>query len=119
VSARRLWLPLLVAAAIPAVHFALKSMREPAPAGAPFVEPAMTAALAAPPAANPISLKRMSINAAEEADLVAIPGIGMKFAANILAARPPEGFADWDEVDRISGVGPARLRQLQERFTLP
>jgi DNA uptake protein ComE-like DNA-binding protein len=113
VNAKRLWLPLVVVAIIPAGHYLIKSVRQNVSA------PALSAPDVNSTFAGPVVPQTISLNAAGEAELVAISGIGTKFAQNILAARPPEGFANWDEVDSISGVGPARLRQLQERFTLP
>jgi DNA uptake protein ComE-like DNA-binding protein len=50
---------------------------------------------------------------------VAIPGIGTKFAERFLSDRPAGGFTTWEQVDQVKGVGPSRLKQLQERFELP
>ena len=61
----------------------------------------------------------MSLNQATADDVADLPGIGMAFAGTLIGSRPPTGYRSWDEVAEVKGVGPARLRLLQERFTVP
>ena len=103
-SAKRLILPFLVAALIPAVYWlgGFRGTGEPLPPEDPFPTP--------PP---------ISLNVATAEDLAALPGIGMIIAGRVIEARPPDGFPGWEEVSAVSGIGPSRLRLLQEHFTLP
>jgi len=50
-----------------------------------------------------------------EADLARLPGVGAVAARALVQARP---FRGWDEVDAVRGVGPARLRLLQQATEL-
>lgn len=103
-NAKTLWVPALLIAMIPVVHYAA-SRREPVlPAGLPE---------------KPLAPPRKSLNDATSQDIAALPGIGTEFAVRLIAARPPAGFADWGQVDAVKGVGEARLKLLQERFDLP
>jgi competence protein ComEA len=54
------------------------------------------------------------LNTANETELAQIPGIGQRAAEALIAARPNSGFASWEEVDAVSGVGAARLAVLQK-----
>ena len=103
-NAKRLLLPLALAAAIPLVY----SLRGG--------EPAADAPL---PTAAPFEIQRIPLNLATPEELTEVPGIGTRFAENILAARPADGFTTWEQVEQVRGVGPARLRLLQEHFSLP
>jgi len=58
---------------------------------------------------------RLSLNDAEEAELARLPGVGAAAAHALVQARP---FSRWEEVDAVKGVGPARLRRLQETTEL-
>ncbi len=58
---------------------------------------------------------RLALNRAEEADLARLPGVGATLARALVQARP---FSRWDEVDAVKGVGPARLRALQQATEL-
>lgn len=91
---------------IPVGHYALR------PELAEVTPPAAADAAKLTPA-------KKSLNDAALQDLVDLPGIGTKFAESLLGARPSAGFQSWAEVDAVKGVGAARLRLLQERFTLP
>jgi hypothetical protein len=59
------------------------------------------------------------LNGASETEVAQIPGIGQRAAKALIAARPYSGFASWDEVDAVSGVGAARLAVLQKVSALP
>ena len=66
----------------------------------------------APPPAVRVALGlRLPLNRAAEGDLARIPGVGAVVARALVQARP---FRSWDEVDAVPGVGPARLRTLQQ-----
>jgi hypothetical protein len=104
VNAKRLILPFLLAALIPAVYWL--GGRDSTGAALPPDDPFPT-----PP---PISLNLATIE-----DLVALPGIGTNIAGRVLEARPADGFQSWEQVGAVSGIGPSRLRLLQETFTLP
>jgi competence protein ComEA len=57
-----------------------------------------------------ISNERINLNTASLAQLEALPGVGPKFAARLIAGRPYSGFED---VDRVKGVGPKMLEKLK------
>lgn len=104
-NAKSLVAPIVLAAAIPAGHYALRPKLAPA----------------APPAAAEVARlapAKIPLNDATLQDLMALPGIGTSFAEALLEARPAAGFRSWAEVDAVKGVGAARLKLLQERFTL-
>lgn len=53
---------------------------------------------------------------------MAVSGIGATLADLILQERMnrgPRGFRSWNQVDQISGIGPSRLKTLQDHFLLP
>jgi len=69
-----------------------------------------------PPASRRIALGlRLPLNRASEADLAGVPGVGSVAARALVQARP---FRSWDEVDSVKGVGPARLRTIQQATEL-
>lgn len=55
----------------------------------------------------------LDLNRVGEADLALVPGLGAEVAARLVAARPDGGFSTWAEVDRVEGIGPARMELLQ------
>ena len=58
---------------------------------------------------------RINLNDATADDLVLVPGVGPVLAKALLAARAERrGFRSWDEVNAVTGVGPAKLRALQQ-----
>lgn len=60
----------------------------------------------------------VSINSADEAALDALPGIGPVTAARIVAERESSGpFASIDDLNRVSGVGPATIEALRDAAT--
>jgi len=82
------------------------------------------AALRVPPSVSPpvrIAVPRrtpvglVNINTAEAPALEALPGVGPATSRAIVAARP---FAAVDELRRVRGIGPARLRRLRPFVTV-
>jgi competence ComEA-like helix-hairpin-helix protein len=62
---------------------------------------------------------RIDFNQAQVEDLIAIHGIDGERARRIVAYRSQHGpFHDWDEVERIPGVGPALTERLRHETTL-
>ena len=58
---------------------------------------------------------RVNLNDATADDLVLVPGVGPTLAKALLAARAERrGFRSWEEVNAVTGVGPAKLRALQQ-----
>jgi competence protein ComEA len=74
---------------------------------------------AGPPGASLTVGQRIDLNRASEKELQLLPGVGPALARAILEARAHFGkFSTWDDVDAISGVGPAKLRRLQQSASL-
>ncbi len=70
----------------------------------------------APPDAVRVALGlRLPLNRAAEAELARLPGVGPAAAHALVQARP---FRSWEQVDAVKGVGPARLRTLQQATEL-
>lgn len=66
------------------------------------------------PAGQALTLRqKFDCNTASEADFALVPGIGPSLARELVAARDA-GWATWEEIDAVTGVGVARLRALQE-----
>lgn len=54
------------------------------------------------------------LNRVDEAFLVGVSGIGPELASRIVRHRSRQaGFRDWPDVEAIEGIGPAKLRALQ------
>jgi competence protein ComEA len=70
---------------------------------------------AQPSAAQKLTLgAKIDLNRASEADLAAIDGVGPALAKALVSAREAQGgFKNWDEVDKVPGVGPARIEGLK------
>ncbi len=58
----------------------------------------------------------LNLNQATLEELLALPGVGEKTAAAIVAARP---FASFDALDAVPGIGPATLETLRPLVTAP
>jgi competence protein ComEA len=57
---------------------------------------------------------KLDLNAASEAELAQLPGVGRSLARKLVEAREAEGrFSSWEQVDAVSGVGAAKLETLQ------
>ncbi|WP_327147921.1 ComEA family DNA-binding protein [Nocardia sp. NBC_01329] len=68
----------------------------------------------APGAGSPVDL-----NAATEADLDTLPGVGPVMAKAIIAWRETNGrFTDIEQLAEVDGIGPARLARLRELVTV-
>lgn len=68
------------------------------------------AATGAPPA----PAGKVDINSADAAELERLPGIGSYLAAQIIAYRQAHGpFARIEDLDKVSGIGPATVERLR------
>lgn len=57
---------------------------------------------------------RLNINAATAAELSLLPGLGPKLAQRIVDDREQRGmFKSFDELKRVSGIGPAITERMQ------
>lgn len=57
---------------------------------------------------------KIDLNRATEDDLAVVPGVGPKLAKALVDERARlGGFKSWDEVDRVFGVGDAKLDALK------
>lgn len=57
---------------------------------------------------------KLDLNEATADELMLISGIGPAFAKALVEARTAaKGFRDWDQVDRVAGVGMVRLQALK------
>jgi competence protein ComEA len=60
----------------------------------------------------------VNINTADEVQLESLPGIGPSLAANIVEYRQEHGwFQELDELLDVSGIGPAKLDQIDDLIT--
>jgi competence protein ComEA len=73
-------------------------------------------AMERPPAGPMMTLGgRLNLNDAAAEELALIPGIGPMLAGALAKARSERGgFRSWEEVDAVSGVGPAKLSILKQ-----
>ncbi|MCW2535616.1 MAG: Competence protein ComEA [Modestobacter sp.] len=77
------------------------------------------AAPAAGPAAGTAPGALLDLNSATVADLDALPGIGPVLAQRIVDHRTASGpFTSVDQLDDVSGIGPAIFAELAERVTV-
>jgi len=61
----------------------------------------------------------VDLNTATAEELTALPGIGEKLAAEIVAFRKQEGrFSSLEELELVSGIGPATVEKLRPFVTL-
>lgn len=64
---------------------------------------------------TPAGDARVYINTATQAELESLPDIGAVTARRIIEYRELVGdFADFDDLDQVTGVGPATLEKLQD-----
>lgn len=58
---------------------------------------------------------KADLNVISEGELARLPGIGRNLAKNLVDARVRlNRFRSWEEVDAVRGVGPVKLKRLQE-----
>jgi competence ComEA-like helix-hairpin-helix protein len=81
---------------------------------------------APPPAAKPapktetptdalVTPRMVNVNTASKAELELLPGIGPAMADRIIEARAKQRFADFDDLDKVRGIGPKLLEKLRPR----
>ncbi|MDQ3265700.1 MAG: helix-hairpin-helix domain-containing protein [Myxococcota bacterium] len=87
----------------------------PAPGGGELAACAAPEVGRPPPAGAQLTLgRKLDLNTANEAELALLPGVGPSLARALVARRDElGGFADWDQVDEVPGVGAAKLETLQ------
>jgi competence protein ComEA len=77
-------------------------------------EPVSTGADAETAPSSPFAAGLLDLNAATSEDLTALPGIGPRLAERIVADRLSRGpFQSVDDLDRVSGIGPATIRRFR------
>ncbi|BAM05035.1 ComEA family DNA-binding protein [Phycisphaera mikurensis] len=93
--------------------------KKSAAAGRPKKRPAKRStgprAAADPAASGGGAAGRVDLNEADERELAALPGLGPATATAILARRP---FASVDELQEVSGIGPALFKKLKPRVSV-
>lgn len=67
----------------------------------------------------PVERTRLDINAADQADLEGLPGIGPVIAENILKYREENGyFTSVEAIQEVPGIGPAIYEQIKDLITV-
>jgi competence protein ComEA len=92
----------------------------------PPVDPsAVTGAGSAPNGGSPIGAGAaagaalVNVNSATAEELESLPGVGPATAAAIIRDRDTNGpFTTVDDLDRVQGIGPAKLEQLRDLVTV-
>lgn len=88
-------------------------------AGTSLVAVCGPGALDAPAALRLTVGQRLELNRATEAELTLVPGVGPKLAHTLIEARDRKGgFASWEEVDAVVGVGPGKLEAIRSLTVL-
>lgn len=62
--------------------------------------------------------QKLDLRSATEKELEVLPGVGPSLARRLVEARAAHPFESWDDVDRISGVGPGKLALLKANTRL-
>lgn len=70
-----------------------------------------------PSSSQSSSSKLININTASQTELESLPGIGPELAERIIEARQQKPFTSLEDLDRVSGIGSAKLKKLQSRVT--
>ncbi|MDD6229368.1 MAG: helix-hairpin-helix domain-containing protein, partial [Lactimicrobium massiliense] len=71
------------------------------------------------PAVSAQSKAKVSINAASQEDLTALPGIGPSTAARIIAYREENGFfQQLEDLMNVKGIGPAKFDKVKDHISL-
>ena len=79
----------------------------------PVVKPAPAARGKLQPGDPPLD-----VNAADEAELQRLPGVGPTIARRIVEARTTERFKSADDLRRVKGIGPKTLESLRPYVTV-
>ncbi|EJW93716.1 protein containing Competence protein ComEA, helix-hairpin-helix region domain protein, partial [gut metagenome] len=66
--------------------------------------------------ANNGSSAVVDINTASQSELDSLPGIGPAMAKRIIAEREKARFTSVDDLQRVKGIGPAKLAKLRSRI---
>jgi competence protein ComEA len=70
-------------------------------------------------AASSLTGRPVNINRAEATELESIPGIGPKYAGEIVLYRKKNGpFRNLEDLGKVKGIGPKRLQQMRSHITL-
>lgn len=56
-------------------------------------------------------------NMATEAQLLSLPGVGPALCARLVAARSERPFRNLEDLDRVKGLGPAKLEKLRPHLS--
>lgn len=80
-----------------------------------YVPPIQSASPALDAAERPTPGIRLNINTADEVQLEQLPDVGPSLAANIVEYREAHGwFQEIEELLEVSGIGPAKLEQIED-----
>ncbi len=75
--------------------------------------------LTAPSAIPAAARKRININTATPAELIALPGIGAAMAQRLVAYREQNGkFRRWEDLAKVKGIGKRKLEALKDWVVL-
>ena len=90
-------------------YFHIEPESQPGPGSAAYTPPAGN------PASNNQAEGRIDINRASQEQLEQLPGIGPALAMRIINYRKRHGpYLSTEDIDKVSGIGPARLGQIAE-----
>jgi competence protein ComEA len=56
-------------------------------------------------------------NTATESQLLGLPGVGPALCARLVAARSERPFRNLEDLDRVKGIGPAKLEKLRPHLS--
>lgn len=92
-----------------------KVAKEKAPKAKAEPKPVAKESKAAAKAAKALVAKGLAVNAASEAELLAVKGLSAAVAKAIIAGRP---YASFDDLAKVKGVGPKLLAKLRDELAL-